>query len=256
MKANLVKAMGVIATVASVAGAPMMAFAADGSNSPIPSIPAKDLEAGVELADGNTITGTLDKDGNIESAKIVDANGDVVKEDLLQNFTANGDTQTLVFNDGVWDTKFDSEKDGAFSFGGNEYYVAGGVVNQTANGLIYTGEKDGWRFLAAGRVVTDRAGLVEYQGRWFMIDNKGNGDKTFNGIYTWKNGDVEGDFLVLDGEMRADYTGFVAEPKDIATSTTMKYHVIKGQVWGDGELTDKGSDGAQHTLNVVKGIVK
>ena len=89
-----------------------------------------------------------------------------------------------------------------------------------------------------------------------MIDDKGNCDTTFNGIYTWKNDEGEGDFLVLDGEMRADVTGFVAEPKDIKTSTTMKYHVVKGQVWGDGEITDNGSDGASHTLNVVKGIVK
>lgn len=260
MKANLVKAMGVIATVASVAGAPLMTFAAEGSNSPIPALAAKDLVEGVEIANGNKITGELDKNGNIKSAKIVDKDGKVADVDLLQNVAANGKTETLVFIDGVWDTEYDSKEDGAFEFGGNEYYVAGGVVNQSAMGLQFTG-KDGFRFLANGVVVKDHAGLVLYDNEWFMIDKDGNCDTTFNGIYTWTTKDAEGnestgDFLVLDGEMRADTTGFVAEPKEIKTSTTMKYYVVKGQVWGDGEITDKGSDGASHTLNVVKGIVK
>jgi len=75
MKANLVKAMGVIATVASVAGAPLMTFAAEGSNSPIPALAAEDLVAGVEIANGEKLVGTVDKDGNITSLEVLKADG-------------------------------------------------------------------------------------------------------------------------------------------------------------------------------------
>ncbi len=260
MKANLVKAMGVIATVASVAGAPLMAMAAEseGSSSPVTGVALEDLasENGVTIGE-NTFKATAE-DGKITSLKVVKADGTVdTSVNTLQNVSfkdAEGKvtTETLVVIDGEWNTKYDSATDGAFKMGDNEYYVAGGVVNQNANGLIYTGDKDGFRFLAAGRVATGNKGLVMYEEKWFYIDDNGNCDKTYNAVVDWNNAK----FVVTDGILRTDYTGFVAEPTEIKTSTTMKYYVLGGQLFGDGEITAIGSDGAQHTETVEAGVVK
>ncbi|MBO6206666.1 MAG: hypothetical protein J6O73_19025 [Lachnospiraceae bacterium] len=257
MKANFVKAMGVIATVASVAGAPLMAMAAEGegSGSSIPAIALDDLtsEEGVKVGEV-VLKATADEEGNIESLKVLKADGTVDTDfDGLQNVAfKGGKAETLVVIDGEWNTKYDSAKDGAFKMGDNEYYVAGGVVNQNANGLIFTGEKDGFRFLTAGRVATGNKGLVMYNNEWFYIDDNGNCDTTYNAVVDWN----DAKFVVTDGQLRLDYTGFVAEPTEIKTSTTMKYYVLGGQLFGDGEITAIGSDGAMHTETVAAGVVK
>ncbi|MBO6206973.1 MAG: hypothetical protein J6O73_08530, partial [Lachnospiraceae bacterium] len=147
---------------------------------------------------------------------------------------------------GVWDTGYDSAKKGAYVYDGVEYFVAGGVVNQNANGLIYTGT-DGFRFLAAGHVVTGHAGLVMYNDEWFWIDDEGRCDDNYAALVHW-NGSV---FLVHGGRLRTDYTGFAYDPKH----KDRWYHITNGQVWGSGEITDQSIEGGEITRKVVSGVV-
>ena len=125
--------------------------------------------------------------------------------------------------------------------------TAFGVVNQLANGLLYTGDAAGWKFLAAGRVVKDQAGLVMYQDQWFWIDKNGSCDQEYEAIVSWNNGQ----FLVHGGRLRTDYTGFTYDPQN----TDQWYHITNGQVWGDGEITDISIEGGEITRNVVAGVV-
>ena len=195
--------------------------------------------------------------GAITSATIVGADGKAAKEvdsylaNIVTEYQTDGKTPktfyTLVFTDGKWDTKYDSGTNGAYEYKGVEYFVAGGVVNQNANGLIYTGAA-GWRFLAAGHVVTNNEGLVMYNGEWFWIDAQGKCDDTYAAIVKWNGAN----FLVHGGRLRTDYTGFTYDPKN----TSVWYHITAGQVWGDGEITDISIEGGEITRNVVGGKVQ
>ena len=193
----------------------------------------------------------------ILSGTILNADGNAAEEidsylaNIVTEYAADGKTPktfyTLVFTDGVWDTSYDSAQKGAYEYQGTEYFVAGGVVNQNANGLIYTGA-DGWRFLAAGHVVTGHAGLVMYADKWFWIDNEGRCDDTYAAIVAWNGAD----FLVHGGRLRTDYTGFTYDPKN----TGKWYHIMNGQVWGNGEITDRSIEGGTITRTVVNGVVQ
>ena len=197
------------------------------------------------------------ENGAIKSATIYGPDGKVATEidsyivNIVTEYAADGKTPktfySLVFTDGRWDTKYDSATKGAYEYKGVEYFVAGGVVNQNANGLIYTGA-DGWRFLAAGHVVTDHEGLVMYANEWFWIDNDGKCDDTYAAIVKWNGAD----FLVHGGRLRTDYTGFTYDPQN----TSKWYHITAGQVWGEGEITDQSIEGGEITRNVVKGAVQ
>ena len=194
--------------------------------------------------------------GEYTSAKILKTDGKVDEEfdsyiaNIVKKYDADGKPEefySLVFTDGQWDTAYDSATKGAYAFNGDSYFVAGGVVNQNANGLIYTGEA-GWKFLAAGRVVTKNAGLVMYADQWFWIDDTGSCDDSYAAIVKWNGAD----FLVHGGRLRVDYTGFANDPKN----ESVWYHIEKGQVWGDGEITDKSIEGGEITRNVVNGVVQ
>ena len=195
-------------------------------------------------------------DGAITSATILGKDGKADKEidsylaNIVTEYETDGKTPktfyTLVFIDGKWDTSYDSGTKGAYEYKGVEYFVAGGVVNQNANGLIYTGTA-GWRFLAAGHVVTDNEGLVMYNGEWFWIDAQGRCDDNYAAIVKWNGAN----FLVHGGRLRTDYTGFTYDPKN----TGKWYHITNGQVWGDGEITDISIEGGEITRNCVNGAV-
>ena len=212
---------------------------------------------GVPVMDGyHLLTLALDANGDFSGAKITGSNGDIDEtiDSYIANIVIKSDAQgnpvefySLVFRHGVWDTTYDSGKDGAYVYGGIEYFVAGGVVNQNANGLIYTGDKTGWRFLAAGHVVTDNEGLVMYNGEWFWIDNAGKCDDTYAAIVKWNGAD----FLVHGGRLRTDYTGFTYDPQN----TSVWYHITNGQVWGDGEITDISIEGGTISRIVQSGKV-
>ena len=194
--------------------------------------------------------------GAFKSATICDAEGkpadvDSYLANMVTEYEADGKTPktfyTLVFTDGKWDTSYDSGEKGAYEYKGVEYFVAGGVVNQNANGLIYTGAA-GWRFLAAGHVVTDNEGLVMYADKWFWIDAQGKCDDTYAAIVMWNGAN----FLVHGGRLRTDYTGFTYDPQN----TAKWYHITAGQVWGDGEITDMSIEGGEITRTVVNGVVQ
>ena len=204
-----------------------------------------------------TLKVDLNAKGGITSASIVGSNGKVAEEvdsylaNVVTEYEEDGKTPktfyTLVFSDGKWDTTYDSGQKGAYQYMGVEYFVAGGVVNQNANGLIYTGAA-GWRFLAAGHVVTDNEGLVMYNDEWFWIDKNGKCDDTYAAIVKWNGAD----FLVHGGRLRTDYSGFTYDPQD----TSKWYHINNGQVWGDGEITDISIEGGEITRNCVNGVVQ
>ncbi len=219
----------------------------------------EDAIKGVKAIDENhTLKLDVNAEGNFAGAKITDANGNVDENadsylaNIVTEYESDGTTPktfyTLVFKDGKWDSSYDSAKDGAYVYNGVEYFVAGGVVNQNANGLTYTGEKTGFKFLAAGHVVIDNEGLVMYNGDWFWIDNKGTIDTGYAAIVDWNNAK----FLVHGGKLRTDYTGFTYDPKN----TTAWYHITAGQVWGDGEITDISIEGGEIARTCVNGVVQ
>ena len=217
----------------------------------------EDAVAGVSAMDAeHTLRLTLDQKGNFSDAVILGADGEVdtsVDSYIANIFTGNSNADgteefySLVFTNGRWDTSYDSGKMGAYTYQGESYFVAGGVVNQNANGLIYTGDA-GWKFLAAGRVVTGNAGLVMYGDRWFWIDDTGSCDDSYAAIVKWNGAD----FLVHGGRLRTDYTGFTYDPQD----RSRWYHITAGQVWGDGEITDISIEGGEITRKVVNGVVE
>ena len=199
---------------------------------------------------------TTDANGNFTDAVILDANGQVdtdmdyyISNIMTGKKNEDGTDQfySLVFTDGKWDTSYDSETMGAYKFQGDAYMVAGGVINQNANGLLFTGDTEGWKFLAAGRVVTDNAGLVSYMDKWFWIDDLGSCDKDYAAIVKWSGSD----FLVHGGMLRTDFTGFTYDPQ----YPDKWYHIENGQVWGNGTITDQSIDGVEMTKNVVDGMV-
>ena len=215
---------------------------------------------GVPVINNSDYTLKLDMDaekGTIRSAAIYDTEGNVAEEidsymvNIVTDYDTDGKTPktfyTLVFTDGKWDTSYDSGTKGAYEYKGVEYFVAGGVVNQNANGLIYTGA-DGWRFLAAGHVVTGYEGLVMYADKWFWIDANGKCDENYAAIVDWNGAK----FLVHGGRLRTDYTGFTYDPQNPGTW----YHITAGQVWGDGVITDKSIEGGEITRTVVNGVVQ
>ena len=217
----------------------------------------QDAENGITAYDEqHTLKLETNENGNFVAAQILNADGnaDANVGSYIANIVTEYDEEgnpkvfySLVFRNGVWDTSYDSGTMGAFAYKGIDYFVAGGVVNQNANGLIYTGN-DGWKFLAAGHVVTDNAGLVMYNGDWFWIDDKGSCDDTYAAIVKWNGAD----FLVHGGRLRTDYTGFTYDPQN----TDIWYHITAGQVWGDGEITDISIEGGEITRNVVAGVVQ
>ncbi|MBO6206653.1 MAG: hypothetical protein J6O73_18960 [Lachnospiraceae bacterium] len=201
------------------------------------------------------IKAETDRNGNLQSAKVYDASGktvDTASGSFLRNIRLTGRdgkeyAYTLLFTDGEWNQGYDSKERGAFSYKGNEYFIAGGVVNQLANGLLYTGDAAGWKFLAAGRVVKDQAGLVMYQDQWFWIDKNGSCDQDYEAIVNWNGGR----FLVHGGRLRTDYTGYSYDPQ----SRNDWYYITNGQVWGDGTITDRSIDGVRRTARVRGGVV-
>ncbi|MBO6206943.1 MAG: hypothetical protein J6O73_08375 [Lachnospiraceae bacterium] len=217
----------------------------------------KEAAEGVAVIDtAHKLVLGVNEKGQFTGAEITDADGNTDKDvdSYIVNIVTARDNDgkpsefyTLVFTDGVWDTGYDSAEKGAYVYDGVEYYVAGGVVNQNANGLIYTGN-DGWRFLAAGHIVTDHEGLVMYNEEWFWIDAKGRCDDSYAAIVKWNGSD----FLVHGGRLRTDYTGFTYDPQN----TDAWYHITAGQVWGDGEITDLSIEGGEITRNVVAGVVQ
>ena len=217
----------------------------------------EDAETGVTAVDADhTLKLETNAKGLFVSAEIRKNNGTVDKSinsylaNIVTEYENDGVTPktfyTLVFTDGKWDTSYDSGEKGAYEYKGVEYFVAGGVVNQNANGLIYTGAA-GWRFLAAGHVVTDNEGLVMYADKWFWIDAQGKCDDTYAAIVKWNGAD----FLVHGGRLRTDYSGFTYDPEN----KDDWYHIVNGQVWGDGKITDQSIEGGTITRNVVNGKV-
>ncbi|MBO6206942.1 MAG: hypothetical protein J6O73_08370 [Lachnospiraceae bacterium] len=224
---------------------------------PEQSIPSlEDYADGVIFSDDpyHIVKAETDGKGNLLSAAVYLEDGktiDTSVNSLLRNIKITGKdgkvyTYTLVFTNGSWDTSYDSGINGAYEYMGESYFVAGGVVNANANGLIFTGA-DGWKFLAAGRIVTDHAGLVMYNGEWFWIDDLGSCDDTYAAIVAWNGAN----FLVHGGRLRTDYTGFTYDPQN----TGKWYHITGGQVWGDGVITDKSIEGGVITRKCVNGVV-
>ena len=223
---------------------------------PVPTL--EEYVEGVVFEDDpqHIVKAETDANGNLRMVRVYSNGGTSIDKNvdsLLRNIRLKGKDgktyiYTLVFTDGIWDTTYDSGTRGAYTYKGESYFVAGGVVNQNANGLIYTGDKEGWKFLAAGRVVTDHAGLVMYADKWFWIDGAGSCDQEYAAIVKWNGAD----FLVHGGRLRTDYTGFTYDPQDSDTW----YHITNGQVWGDGEITDISIEGGEITRNVVGGVVQ
>ena len=226
-----------------------------------PSVDAPTLDEyvnGVSCDDypGHIIKAEKNADGSLKTVKVYFADGQTVDTSInhllinmkLTDKNGKSDIYTLAFTNGEWDVKYDSKDAGAYSYRNESYMVAGGVVNQNANGLQYTGEAAGWKFLAAGRVVKDNAGLVMYNGEWFWIDNTGSCDQDYAAIAYWNGAK----FLVHGGRLRTDYTGFTYDPQD----KNVWYHITNGQVWGDGEITDQSIEGGMITRNVVNGVVQ
>ena len=208
-----------------------------------------------DIAD-HVVKAEADANGNLKSVKVYNADESTVDTTighLLRNirFTDKDGEEfilTLAFTDGEWDWQYDSKDMGAYTYKDEAYMVAGGVVNQEANGLLYTGETEGWKFLAAGKVVRDHAGLVMYQDEWFWIDDTGSCDQEYEAIVRWSGAD----FLVHGGRLRTDFTGFTYDPQN----RDKWYHITNGQVWGDGEITDITIEGGRVTHNVIKGVVQ
>ena len=216
----------------------------------------EDAVIGAKIDANHNVKLDVDADGNFTGATITNAKGEVDKDadsnlvNIVTEYNTDGTPKTfytLVFTDGKWDTSYDSATKGAYTYNGVDYFVAGGVVNQNANGLIFTGS-DGWKFLAAGHVVTGNKGLVMYNGEWFWIDDKGSCDDTYAAIVKWNGSD----FLVHGGRLRTDYTGFTYDPQ----KKSDWYHITNGQVWGDGTITDISIEGGTITRNVVGGKVQ
>ena len=225
------------------------------------TFPQADAEAGVTAYDiYHTLRLDTDKNGNFVRARILKKNGLV--DDSIDSYIANIVTEynddgtpktfySLVFRNGEWDTDYDTSIDGLYTFQGEEYSAAGGTVNLSVNGLTYTGDIDGWKYLALGHVVKNQAGLVAYGPednlRWFWIDSNGSCDTEYNAIVK-RNG---AEFLVHGGILRTDYTGFTYDPQN----KDVWYHITNGQVWGEGEITDISIEGGEITRNCVNGTV-
>ncbi len=222
------------------------------------TFPEEAAIAGVALPDGkHHLKLEINLDGTYAAAKITDVDGNVdvgidsYIANIVRKYDADGNPEefySLVFTDGQWDLSYDSKTMGAYPYEGESYMVASGVVNQTANGLLYTGDAAGWKFLAAGKVVRNNAGLVMYRDEWFWIDDEGSCDENYRAIVNWKHSD----FLVYDGRLRTDFTGFVCDP----IFRDKWYHIENGQVWGDGVITDISFEGGTMTRTVVKGVVQ
>ena len=220
-----------------------------------------EAEAGVKVMDGNhTLKLELNSEGHFSAAKILDSNGTVDTNvnsfiaNIVAKYAADGTPEefySLIFRNGVWDPTYDTVKDGLYTYLGEQYSIAGGVVNLNVNSLTYTGDIDGWKYIILGHVVKDHAGLVAYGPaddlHWFWIDKWGNCDTEYSAIVDWNGGR----FLVHGGRLRTDYTGFTYDPQ----YTTAWYHITNGQVWGDGEITDISIEGGTITRNVESGRV-
>ena len=221
-----------------------------------------DAVAGVTAYD-ETHTLKIDtaNDGYFTSAKILKADGTVDTSvnsyiaNIVTEYNADGSPKTfysLIFRNGIWDTTYDTVKDGLYEFQGEQYSIAGGTVNLNVNSLTFTGDIDGWKYIILGHVVKNHAGLVAYGPaddlHWFWIDNEGGCDTEYNAIVKWNGAD----FLVHGGRLRTDYTGFTYDPQN----ESVWYHITAGQVWGDGEITDQSIAGGYLTCNVENGVVK
>ena len=93
-----------------------------------------------------------------------------------------------------------------------------------------------------------QAGLVMYQDKWFWINEEGSCDQEYAAIVKWS----DADFLVHGGRLRTDFTGFTYDPQ----KPDQWYHIINGQVWGNGEITDQSIEGGEITRNVMNGVVQ
>ena len=218
--------------------------------------------SGVQAMDGNhTLKLETSSEGFFTSAKILDSNGSVDTSvnsyiaNIVVKYAADGTPEefySLVFRKGVWDPSYDTLKDGLYTYLGEQYSVAGGVVNLNVNSLTYTGDIDGWRYIILGHVVKNHGGLVAYGPaddlHWFWIDDEGRCDNDYAAIVNWNGGQ----FLVHGGRLRTDYTGFTFDPQN----ESVWYHITNGQVWGDGTITDQSIAGGRLTCNVENGIVK
>ena len=218
--------------------------------------------AGVAVIDdAHTLKLETDANGLFAGAKILKADGTVDTginsyiANVVTKYAADGTPEefySLIFRNGVWDTSYDTVKDGLYQFRGEQYSVAGGTVNLNVNSLTYTGDIDGWKYIILGHVVKDHAGLVAYGPaddlHWFWIDAEGSCDTEYNAIVKWNGAD----FLVHGGRLRTDYTGFTYDPQN----ESVWYHITNGQVWGDGEITDQSIAGGNLTCVVENGIVK
>ena len=221
----------------------------------------EDAIAGVTVIDDvHTLKLETDAKGLFTGAKIVKADGTVDTSvnsyiaNIVTKYAADGTPEefySLIFRSGIWDTSYDTVKDGLYSFRGEQYSVAGGTVNLNVNSLTYTGDIDGWKYIILGHVVKNHAGLVAYGPaddlHWFWIDNEGGCDTEYNAIVKWNGAD----FLVHGGRLRTDYTGFTYDPQN----PSVWYHITNGQVWGDGEITDQSIEGGEITRNCINGAV-
>lgn len=123
--------------------------------------------------------------------------------------------------EGEWilyeDTEVVKTYTGLYEFEGARFYLHTGKL-VPANGLTLV--IDEWYFLSEGRVITDSAGFVEYNGAWFIITDDGVLDDTVSGLTEYN----DGYFIIADGRLVNEYTGLWQDPE-----TGAWIYIVNGQ---------------------------
>ena len=109
----------------------------------------------------------------------------------------------------------------AFSFQGGKFMIVKGVLDTTANGVVYMSGAD-FYFYAGGQV-QEVSRLAEYTGSWFLL-SKGKVNQGYTGLYEYDN-EL---FLITEGRLRSDFTGIWDDSK------LGEVEIVKGQVAGVG----------------------
>ncbi len=113
-------------------------------------------------------------------------------------------------------------KFGFVDFNGSKFLVANGVIAKNKSGLVQDPDNTSdWYFCASGQVVTNKTGIINYNGTAFYVSN-GKLDTSVNGYFQFGTGL----FFVSKGRVVKTANGLVQDPNNKADW----YFCANGQV--------------------------
>lgn len=106
--------------------------------------------------------------------------------------------------------EIDTSKNGFIWFDGGRYYLVNGVVDKNKSGMVQDpNNKNDWYYCVFGKVLTQKNGLVQYNGKWFMVKN-GWLDTTYTGFAEYDGGL----FFVARGQLKTEKKGLAQDPNN------------------------------------------